>query len=75
MLCILAGYYIERFRLYSGKYARFFGNRVLRIAIIMILITACGIWSVPKGKKVVLKNNVLFMEPFDVKQIEHNKNE
>ncbi|MBN1354527.1 MAG: glycosyltransferase family 39 protein [Candidatus Omnitrophica bacterium] len=63
-LAVLSGFYLDKFRMYSGKFSRYTGNRFVREFIILTLFTLCTLWSAPIGITASLTNKLLIQIPF-----------
>jgi len=63
-VAVLAGYCLDRFRIYSGRFSGLLGNKRFRELVILMLFAVCALWSVPIGVKVALDNRMLLTVPF-----------
>ncbi len=64
MLAALAGYGLERFRFYQGRFAKYLGSRDIREMIIMGFFVVCTLWSVPIAINAAINEVILLKVPF-----------
>ncbi len=63
-IAVLASCYLDRFRIYSGKFSRFLGNERIRNVVLLILFLLCAVWTVPIGIGAGLEDKILLKIPF-----------
>ena len=63
-IAVVAGYCLDRFRLYSGRWRVFMPKPFVRELIIVAFFIASAIWSVPMAIEAAIDLKVLLMKPF-----------